>query len=142
MCGIAGFYGRGDTSDVIAMARAVAHRGPDDEGIYADPQRPLFLGHRRLTIRDAPGGSQPMWNEDHSVCVIFNGEIYNHVELRSELEMAGHQFSSSHSDTEVLVHGYEQWGSSLSARLNGMFAFAVFDSRRGRLFLARDRFGE
>ncbi len=142
MCGIAGFFGQGTKDDLVAMVRAQRHRGPDEEGLYVDPELPLFLGHRRLTIRDAQGGAQPMWNEDRSVCVVFNGEIYNHVELRRELEQHGHRFRSSHSDTEVLVHGYEQWGAALPERLNGMFAFAVFDSRNARLLLARDRFGE
>jgi asparagine synthase (glutamine-hydrolysing) len=142
MCGIAGFFGRGGSEDLAAMMRAQLHRGPDDEGVHIDSALRVFLGFRRLTIRDAAGGTQPMWNEDQSVAVIFNGEIYNHVELRAELERRGHLFRSSHSDTEVLVHGYEQWGAALPERLNGMFAFAVFDSRRHRLFLARDRFGE
>jgi asparagine synthase (glutamine-hydrolysing) len=142
MCGIAGFFGRGDGDDLAAMLRAEIHRGPDDEGRYADPDLPLRLGFRRLTIRDATGGAQPMWNEDHSVAIVFNGEIYNHVELRDELERRGHRFRSSHSDTEVLVHGYEEWGTALPERLNGMFGFAAYDARRRRLFLARDRFGE
>jgi asparagine synthase (glutamine-hydrolysing) len=142
MCGIAGFFGRGDGNDLVAMVRAEVHRGPDDEGLFADPALPMFLGFRRLTIRDAAGGTQPMWNEDGSVAVVFNGEIYNHVELRRELERRGHRFRSSHSDTEVLVHGYEEWGAALPQRLNGMFAFAVFDRSKRRLFLARDRFGE
>ena len=142
MCGIAGFVGRGDRDDLIAMTRALAHRGPDEDGFHVDEGLAVYLGHRRLTIRDAAGGVQPMWNEDKTVCVIFNGEIYNHVELRAELTRHGHVFRSDHSDTEVLVHGYEQWGAELAGRLNGMFAFAVFDARRRRLFLARDRFGE
>ncbi len=142
MCGIAGFVGRGDRNDLIAMTRAQIHRGPDEDGFHIDSEQSVFLGHQRLSIRDAAGGTQPMWNEDNTVCVIFNGEIYNHVELRRELERHGHVFRSDHSDTEVLVHGYEQWGAELAARLNGMFAFALFDARRRRLLLARDRFGE
>lgn len=142
MCGIAGFFGRGDSDDLAAMVQAEFHRGPDHEGLYVDPGLPLYLGFRRLIIRDAAGGAQPMWNEDQSVAIVFNGEIYNHVELRGELERRGHRFRSSHSDTEVLVHGYEEWGTALPARLNGMFAFAVYDGRKKRLFLARDRFGE
>jgi asparagine synthase (glutamine-hydrolysing) len=142
MCGIAGFVGSGDRNDLIAMTSAQVHRGPDENGYYVDNELPVFLGHQRLSIRDAAGGTQPMWNEDNTVCVIFNGEIYNHVELRRELESYGHKFRSDHSDTEVLVHGYEQWGAGLAVKLNGMFAFVVFDSRRKRLLLARDRFGE
>ncbi len=142
MCGIAGFVGRGSRDDLVAMTRAQAHRGPDEDGFHIDEAQAVFLGHQRLTIRDAAGGVQPMWNEDDTVCVIFNGEIYNHVELRRELEQHGHVFRSDHSDTEVLVHGYEQWGAGLAVRLNGMFAFAVYDTRQRRLLLARDRFGE
>jgi asparagine synthase (glutamine-hydrolysing) len=142
MCGIAGFAGPGGRAELAAMTSALAHRGPDGEGMHADEAQGVFLGHRRLAIIDIEGGAQPLWNEDGTVCVVFNGEIYNHAELRRELLACGHIFKSDHSDTEVLVHGYEQWGRELPARLNGMFAFAVYDSRRGRLFLARDRFGE
>jgi len=142
MCGLAGFAGAGDQNDLAAMTRALAHRGPDGEGLYADPEAPLFLGHRRLAIIDIAGGTQPMWNEDDTVAVVFNGEIYNHQELRRTLAARGHRFRSDHSDTEVLVHGYEEWGDGLPARLNGMFAFAIWDRPRRLLFLARDRFGE
>jgi asparagine synthase (glutamine-hydrolysing) len=142
MCGIAGFVGKGNRDDILAMTTALRHRGPDGEGIFVDETAPIFLGFRRLAIVDIAGGNQPMWNEDGTVGVVFNGEIYNHVELRRELVAAGHVFRSSHSDTEVLVHGYEQWGEDLPGRLNGMFAFAVYDRPRRRLFLARDRFGE
>ena len=142
MCGIAGFAGAGTQADLRAMADAIRHRGPDGEGYHVDPNGRVHLAHRRLAIIDIAGGEQPMWNEDASVGVVFNGEIYNHLELRAMLVARGHTFRSDHSDTEVLVHGYEEWGEELPARLNGMFAFAVWDSRRGRLFLARDRFGK
>ena len=142
MCGIAGFVGRGSRSDLMAMTGALAHRGPDGEGYYFDPEDPVFLGNRRLAILDIAGGAQPMWNEDQSVAVIFNGEIYNHQALRDVLIAKGHRFRSDHSDTEVLVHGYEEWAHDLPRRLNGMFAFAVLDRPKKRLFLARDRFGE
>src|SRR4051812_5712041 len=122
MCGVAGFVGQGDRSDIVSMTRALAHRGPDGEGIYIDEMERAFLGHRRLAILDIAGGKQPMWSEDGKVGVVFNGEIYNHQELRGLLEERGHVFRSDHSDTEVLVHGYEEWGDGLPTRLNGMFA--------------------
>lgn len=124
------------------MTDALIHRGPDGDGYHIDEDARVFLGHRRLAIIDIGGGAQPMWNEERTVGVIFNGEIYNHVELRKLLEARGHRFRSDHSDTEVLVHGYEEWGTELPGRLNGMFAFAIWDKVRSRLFLARDRFGE
>lgn len=142
MCGIAGFWGAGDQATVTAMTDALAHRGPDGHGYHFDEDNRIFLGHRRLAIIDIGGGAQPMWNEDRTVGVIFNGEIYNHAELRRLLEARGHRFQSDHSDTEVLVHGYEEWGTELPLRLNGMFAFAIWDEAQSRLFLARDRFGE
>ncbi|QJR16496.1 asparagine synthase (glutamine-hydrolyzing) [Usitatibacter palustris] len=142
MCGIAGFVGAGGMAELRAMGDAIAHRGPDGEGVLADPARGIHLLHRRLAIIDLAGGDQPMWNEDGSVCVIFNGEIYNHVALRAELIAHGHVFRSDHSDTEVLVHGYEQWGDALPGRLHGMFAFAIYDVPRRKLFFARDRFGK
>jgi asparagine synthase (glutamine-hydrolysing) len=142
MCGIAGFAGKGGRADLSAMTEALVHRGPDGNGSFVDEEQAVFLGHRRLAIIDIVGGHQPMWNEDGQVGIIFNGEIYNHAELRPELEAKGHIFRSDHSDTEVLVHGYEEWGEGLPERLNGMFAFAIYDRARRRLFLARDRFGE
>jgi asparagine synthase (glutamine-hydrolysing) len=142
MCGLTGFVGAGGRGVLNAMAGAIVHRGPDDAGFHIEPEHALHLGFRRLAIVDIAGGHQPMWNEDSSVCVLFNGEIYNHAELREELLAAGHIFRSDHSDTEVLVHGYEEWGEDLPARLNGMFAFVVWDRPRRHLFAARDRFGE
>lgn len=144
MCGIAGLIRtegirRDDTVAVERMLGAQVHRGPDDSGMYSDAN--VVLGHRRLSIIDlSPAGRQPMSNEDSTVWVTFNGEIYNFQELRSELVMSGHIFRS-HSDTEVLVHGYEQWGiEELLKKLRGMFAFALYDTRQG-LILARDRLG-
>jgi asparagine synthase (glutamine-hydrolysing) len=142
VCGIAGFVGKGDQATLAAMCDAIEHRGPDGRGSFADSLRRVYLGHLRLAILDLECGAQPMWNETESVCVVFNGEIYNHRELRGELTSLGHRFASDHSDTEVLVHGYEEWGEDLPGRLNGMFAFAIYDLATGRLFLARDRFGE
>lgn len=124
------------------MTSSLAHRGPDGEGIYHDDAHAVFLGHRRLAILDIPAGNQPMWSKDGEVAVVFNGEIYNHLDLRADLMQRGHRFASDHSDTEVLVHGYKEWGSDLPRRLNGMFAFVVYDRARKRLFMARDRFGE
>lgn len=120
------------------MCSALAHRGPDDEGsVHLDG---VTLGMRRLSIIDLEGGHQPIHNEDSKIWVIQNGEIYNHLELRRQLIAAGHSFSTQ-SDTEVLVHGYEQWGEDLVEHLNGMFAFALLDRVRGSLLLARDRMG-
>lgn len=143
MCGIAGILHRGSHRDaparVKAMADSIPHRGPDDEGFWSDGD--VALGFRRLSIVDLATGHQPMSNEDGTVWVVFNGEIYNHAALRRELEAAGHRFATDHSDTEVLVHGYEQWGEELLPRLNGMFAFAVWDQKSRRLMLGRDRLG-
>jgi asparagine synthase (glutamine-hydrolysing) len=121
------------------MAASIRHRGPDDEGYWSSGD--VALGFVRLSILDIAGGHQPMANEDDTVWVVYNGEIYNHGELRRELEALGHRFKSDHSDTEVLVHGWEQWGEKLPERLNGMFAFAIWDRRGKTLFLARDRYG-
>lgn len=142
MCGIAGFIGRGDRDDLVRMTGALAHRGPDGEGFHVDEGLSVYLGHRRLAIRDIAGGEQPMSDAAGRIQVVYNGEIYNYTELRAELEVAGHRFRTSHSDTEVLVHGYLAWGTGLAARLNGMFAFAILDSEKRTLYLARDRFGE
>src|SRR5436189_1133031 len=110
MCGIAGFAGTGTESELDAMCARLHHRGPDGHGRYVDRHLRVGLGHERLIVLDPEGGHQPMWNEDQSVAVVFNGEIYNAAELRAELTTHGHRFSSHHSDTEVLVHGFEQWG--------------------------------
>jgi asparagine synthase (glutamine-hydrolysing) len=142
VCGIAGFVGFGSLRDLEAMTASLAHRGPDGSGIWRDPDVPVFLGHRRLSVIDLEGGTQPMWDEAGTIGVVYNGEIYNHLELRRTLEAAGCRFRTSHSDTEVLIHGYRVWGDELPTRLNGMFAFAIFDRRRRRLLFARDRFGE
>ena len=142
MCGVAGFIGSGSEQLLESMLEAIRHRGPDGEGHYISPDRQVWLGHRRLAVIDIDGGIQPMSNESTNVHVVFNGEIYNHHELRLELEAYGHRFRSDHSDTEVLVHGYEQWGENLPLRLNGMFAFIIFDEKRQQLFAARDRFGK
>jgi len=138
ICGVAGGNPAGGRELVGRMCSALAHRGPDDEGsVHLDG---VTLGMRRLSIIDLEGGHQPMPNEDSTVWAIQNGEIYNHLELRELLVAAGHSFNTQ-SDTEVLVHGYEEWGEAMVDRLNGMFAFAVLDRRRGVVLLARDRMG-
>jgi asparagine synthase (glutamine-hydrolysing) len=129
---------RADASQIHAMTAALNHRGPDGSGQLIDG--PVGLGHRRLSIIDAEGGAQPMANEDASVHVVFNGEIYNFVELRDDLQKAGHSFRTR-SDTEVIVHAYEQWGPDCLERMNGIFAFAVWDANGRVLFLARDHLG-
>jgi asparagine synthase (glutamine-hydrolysing) len=142
MCGIAGIARRrptGVSAELLErMAGAIRHRGPDGFGLHADER--VGLTNVRLSVIDLARGAQPMTNEDGSVFVVYNGEIFNHLALRGELEARGHLFRTR-SDTEVLVHAYEQWGERMLERLNGQFAFAIYDRRAGSLFLARDRFG-
>ncbi|MFR7452327.1 MAG: asparagine synthase (glutamine-hydrolyzing) [Gemmiger sp.] len=140
MCGIVGFVGARDNAQEIlqAMMDRIAHRGPDGQGQFLEG--PVALGQRRLSIIDLEGGRQPMYNEDESLVVVFNGEIYNFQALREELTAAGHTFATR-SDTEVLLHGYEQWGREMLGRLRGMFTFAIWDRREKTLFCARDHFG-
>ena len=142
MCGIAGFWGKGQQDDLERMIDALSHRGPDGDGRWISSDAALFIGHRRLAIIDLEGGYQPMSTRDEDLIVTFNGEIYNHIELRRELEHRGHEFRSHHSDTEVLLHAYREWGDSMVDHLNGMWAFALVDVPRRRLLLSRDRFGE
>ncbi len=120
------------------MADSIAHRGPDDEGYFV--AGPLGLGFRRLSIIDLAGGHQPMSDAEETVWVVFNGEIYNFKELRAELEKCGHRFRTR-SDTEVIVHGYKEWGADVFNRLNGMFGLAIWDVRKKRLIVARDAMG-
>ncbi len=143
MCGIAGVLYADpahpvDRAALRRMSASIAHRGPDAAGFWSEPG--IGLVHRRLSIIDLAGGDQPIANEDDSLQVIFNGEIYNFQELRAWLEGKGHRFRT-HSDTEVLVHLYEEEGDRLVERLRGMFAFALWDRRRRQLLLARDRLG-
>jgi asparagine synthase (glutamine-hydrolysing) len=139
MCGIFGFAGFERPELLRRMADVLRHRGPDGEGFFRHGR--FSMGMRRLSIIDLAGGGQPIYNEDHSVAVCFNGEIYNYVELMEELEEKGHRFRTR-SDTEVIVHAYEQWGEECVDRLNGMFAFALYDKSREELFAARDRTGQ
>jgi asparagine synthase (glutamine-hydrolysing) len=156
MCGIAGIYNLSGepvaTGSLKSMTDVISHRGPDGDGFYTDG--PVGLGHRRLAIIDlSPAGRQPMANETADVIITYNGEVYNFQELQVELQALGHRFQSK-TDSEVVVHAYEEWGESCVERFNGMFAFAIYDRRprsdagqvgqrdpRGRLFLARDRYG-
>jgi len=138
-CGIAGFVGLSDRHLLQKMLEVQRHRGPDSMGLYIG--NGVALGCDRLSIIDLVKGDQPIRNEDESVWVVFNGEIYNYLELRGELEARGHRFYTD-GDTEVLVHGYEEWGEACLERLRGMFAFAIWDDVRRRLFAARDRFGK
>ncbi|MCY0901760.1 MAG: asparagine synthase (glutamine-hydrolyzing) [Firmicutes bacterium] len=142
MCGIVGWFGRkeqpGDVETVQRMSAAIVHRGPDDEGFFVDG--PTCLGFRRLSIIDLFGGHQPLANEDESVWIVFNGEIYNYKELRKLLQELGHTFHTD-TDTEVIVHLYEQYGVDCVNHLRGMFGFAIWDAKQERLFMARDLFG-
>ena len=143
MCGIAGIVDLQsrpvDAALVRRLCDVLVHRGPDDEGYYVNG--PVALGQRRLAILDVAGGRQPMSNEDGTVWITFNGEIYNFRELRQRLEGLGHRFATR-SDTEVVVHAYEQYGPDCVKELRGMFAFALWDRRARTLMLARDRVGK
>lgn len=140
MCGIVGFVSNDKNKKKIIkkMSDKIIHRGPDSEGFYIDED--IALAHRRLSIIDLSAGTQPMYNEDRSMVIVFNGEIYNYVELRKELKKKKHKFATQ-CDTEVLIHGYEEWGSDLPKKLRGMFAFAIYDISKKEVFLARDNFG-
>ncbi len=141
MCGIAGIVGIPVEPGVVEqMCVLQKHRGPDGDGIWSDDSSPAILGHRRLAIIDIAGGRQPLSDETGSVFVTYNGEIYNHLEIRRELETRGYRFRTK-CDTEVLVQAYREWGDAFVERLNGIFAFAIWDRPRRRLFLARDRMG-
>ncbi len=140
MCGICGVAGPAASAELVdRMCGRIVHRGPDDQGIWAQPG--VALGMRRLSIIDVAGGHQPMPNEDKSIWIVFNGEIYNYLDVRNDLEQRGHSFATR-SDTEVMVHGWEEWGETSVEHLRGMFAYALWDMRSGTLFLARDRLGK
>ena len=134
MCGISGLANWGDAEILARMTHVQAHRGPDDSGVYRDDH--ACLGFRRLAIVDLVGGHQPLANEDGTIWVVFNGEIYNFADIRIDLERQGHVFRT-HTDTEVIVHAYEEWGDRAVDRFRGMFAFGVWDERKRRLLLVR-----
>ena len=143
MCGICGAFNfdrenKIHESDLKQMCKVITHRGPDDEGIYV--KQNIGIGMRRLSIIDLSTGRQPISNEDGTVWIVFNGEIYNHQEIKRELLQKGHQFKTK-SDTEVILHAYEEYGEDCPKKLNGMFGFAIWDERKNRLFIARDRLG-
>ena len=142
MCGIAGFLNTdGSPADerlVRRMTDVIAHRGPDGSGHYVRGE--VALGHRRLSIIDLATGGQPMSNENDTVWVTYNGEIFNHADIRPELEAAGHRYKS-HCDTETIIHAYEQWGDQSVTRYRGMFAYAIWDQSKRQLFCVRDRLG-
>ena len=142
MCGIAGILNvapsDGPESTLRKMLGMIRHRGPDEFGIYLNDG--VALGNARLSIVDLSGGQQPISNEDGTLWIVYNGEVFNHVELRAELEARGHRFTT-HTDTEVILHLYEDFGPECLSRLNGQFAIAIYDERKKSLFLARDRLG-
>src|SRR5712692_4783651 len=146
MCGICGVLAFGPSAAPVdepmlrAMADTLQHRGPDADGYFVSPDRTVGLGFRRLSIVDLATGDQPMCNEDASIWLVFNGEIYNHADHRPGLEARGHRFRSR-GDGEVILHLYEEYGPDCIHHLRGMFAFALWDSRPRRLLLARDRIG-
>ena len=144
MCGLAGIFdpngGPVDRALLQRMTDVLSHRGPDGDGFHFEPG--VGLGHRRLSVIDVAGGHQPMWNEDESVVIVFNGEIYNFSELWPKLQALGHVFRSNHSDTEAIVHAWESWGPECLQHLNGQFAFVLWDRKQKTLFMARDRLGK
>lgn len=141
MCGIAGFVGDGDLSDLAKMLSEMDYRGPDGHGMWTD-ETSLFIGHQRLAIIDIEDGHQPLESQDKKIILTFNGEIYNHKSLRKKLEVLGYIFQTDHSDTEVILHGYREWGIDVTSMMNGMWAFALLDRNLGQLWLSRDRFGK
>ena len=142
MCGLAGIFGEGDEAILRRMTARIAHRGPDDEAYLIETDRAAYLGFRRLAFLDLAGGKQPMTTRDGALSIVFNGEIYNFRELRAELEKLGAVFVTDHSDTEVLLHGWRHWRKDLPRRLNGMWAFAIYDRAQRCVFFSRDRFGK
>ena len=140
MCGIVGFVNSKAEKETIIkeMSKKIEHRGPDGEGFYIDDD--CALAHRRLAIIDLNTGKQPIYNEDETLVIVYNGEVYNFQELRNALEKKNHIFKTK-TDTEVIIHGYEEWGPDVTKYLRGMFSFAIWDKNKKELFLARDGFG-
>ena len=140
MCGLCGFTGEVLNRDKVIrqMTERITHRGPDSDGFFEDER--VAMGFRRLSIIDLEAGHQPLYNEDKTLVLTFNGEIYNYQSLREELLAAGHTFATQ-SDSEVLLHGFEQWGEELLPKLRGMFGFAIWDTNTNTFFAARDFFG-
>lgn len=141
MCGITGFTGAKNAELLKRMNETQLHRGPDDQGYYYDEERGVNLAMTRLSIIDISDGHQPMCNADESIWIVFNGEIYNSIELRQNLVKAGYHFKTDHSDTEALIFLYQHYGKEMLSKLNGMFAFVIYDRNNQKLFAARDRFG-
>jgi len=140
MCGIFGITGIFDVDKAREALNLLTHRGPDDYGEFLSDDKTLYLGHRRLSIIDLDSGKQPIYNEDRTKVIVFNGCIYNYLEIARELRGYGHHFYTN-TDTEVILHSYEQWGERCVERFNGMWAFAIYDTREKRLFCSRDRLG-
>jgi asparagine synthase (glutamine-hydrolysing) len=138
MCGIAGIYGSKDKNLVKSMCDAISHRGPDGEGFFEGQNG--VIGSRRLAIIDVSGGQMPISNEDGSIWIAYNGEIYNHQILSQELKKIGYKYKT-HSDTETVLHAYQEWGFDCVKKFNGMFAFAIYDTKKDIIFAARDQFG-
>ena len=145
MCGIAGiisFQKNLTEEELIRMRDSMIHRGPDGSGLWISENKKVILGHRRLSILDlSEKANQPMSNEDGSIWIVFNGEIFNYQDIRLELEKRGHIFKTDHSDTEVIIHSYEEWGFSCVEKFRGMFAFAIWDNNKNLLWIVRDRIG-
>ena len=138
MCGITGIISKDKNKNKIIkdMNERIIHRGPDAEGIFVE--KDVALGQRRLSIIDIEGGNQPIYNEDKSILIMYNGEVYNYKELKKELTEYTFQ---TNSDTEVILHGYEKWGHELPKKLRGMFAYAIYDKNKEEIFISRDQFG-
>ena len=142
MCGLSGFLGKGERGDLENMVQAIVHRGPDQTQTLAFEEQNVYLGHTRLSILDIAGGKQPMLSSCGRYAIVFNGEIYNHLDVRKELERKGRKFQTHHSDTETILNGFAQYGNAIWPKLNGMWAVAIWDKQEKALTLSRDHFGQ